>query len=62
MARKKTRKSETRLHRDLRALRAVRRQAQIDAGMLHAHRAATFPDARKVASKSACRGKVSVDD
>jgi hypothetical protein len=62
MASKKTRKSETQLRRDLRALRAARRQAQIDAGMLHAYRAATFPDARKVASKSACRGKVSVDD
>ncbi len=40
MASKKTRESETQLHRDLRALRAARRHAQIDADMLHAYRAA----------------------
>lgn len=62
MASKKTRKSETQLHRDLRALRAARRQAQIDAGMLHAYRAATFPDARKAASKGACRGRVRIEE
>lgn len=47
---------------DVRSMRTAVRSAMIKEGMVRAFRPVTVPDARKVASKAACRGKVQFDD
>jgi hypothetical protein len=59
---KKMKKEQMQVHSDVRSMRRAVRSAMIEAGRLYSFRPVTVPDARKVASKAACRGKVRLDD
>ncbi len=56
------RKANTKLRSDVSAMRAAARRSAIESGLLRAHRPVTVPDAKKVASKHACRGRVRIED
>ena len=56
------RKGRSRVGETTAIMRSIRRRRTIDSGMMRANRAVTIPDAKKEASRKACRGREGIEE